>query len=177
MKIPQDLSQRIRAGEIGVLPTDTIYGLVASAFNVAAIERVYAARGRDQSKKCIVLIGAVSQLADFGISPDKLRQAEKYWPGPVSLELKVKNFEHLHRGTKSNAFRLPKPEWLQRLLIDCGPIIAPSANPQGQPPAKTIEEAKQYFGSDVDFYVDGGKLENEPSQLISLLGDQPVRLR
>src|SRR5204863_149383 len=68
-------------------------------------------------------------------------------------------FEYLHRGTNTLALRLPKDESLQNLLKKTGPLIAPSANVEGLPPAKNITDAKKYFGDGVDLYIDGGEIE------------------
>jgi len=74
----------------------------------------------------------------------------------------------LHRGTKNLAFRIPKNQNFRKFLSKTGPLVAPSANSEGEEPAKTIEEAKKYFGKAVDFYLDGGKLTAKPSTLIKI---------
>jgi len=63
---------------------------------------------------------------------------------------------------------LPKDPALQHLLAESGPLIAPSANPEGEPPAATIEDARNYFGDQVDLYLDGGTREGSPSTLMSM---------
>jgi L-threonylcarbamoyladenylate synthase len=74
----------------------------------------------------------------------------------------------LHRGKKSLAFRLPDNEDLIKLLKISGPILAPSANTEGDGPAETIEEAIEYFQDEIDFYLDNGKMKSRPSKIISL---------
>lgn len=170
----------LRQGGVGVAPTDTIYGLVGSAFSLAAVTRIYRLRRRDPKKPCIILIGDWRDLARFGL---KLTTADKkilrgYWPGPVSVTLPlppyksattVKDLYYLHRGQKSLAFRLPRPRWLRRLLRQTGPLVAPSANLAGQSPAATIKEARAYFGNQVDFYLSaGGRVTGKPSTLIKI---------
>ncbi len=76
--------------------------------------------------------------------------------------------EYLHRGTNSLAFRFPKDEGMIEILGKTGPLVAPSANPEGLEPAKTVYEAKKYFNDGVDFYLDAGRLEAEPSTLIRI---------
>lgn len=98
---------------------------------------------------------------------------KKIWPGPVSVILdisdknKIKKFKYLHRGTKTLAFRMPKPKWLRNILKISGPLVAPSANWEGYEPAKTITEAKKYFGNNVVYY-NTGKIVGKPSTLIKL---------
>lgn len=154
------------------MPTDTIYGLVGSALSQRAVKRIYKVRKRNPKKPFIILISSIKDLSHFGIRLDvKTRKfLENLWPGPVSVILACtdKQFFCLHRGANSLAFRLPKPQWLRKFLKKTGPLAAPSANPEGFTPAKTVKEAKRYFGSSVDFYVDVGKLESLPSTLIEV---------
>jgi L-threonylcarbamoyladenylate synthase len=164
--------QYLLEGKVGVLPTDTLYGLVASATNEAAVRRVYKLKNRALSKPCIVLISALGDLKQFGIelTEDRKEILKQYWPGPTSIALSCGPdvSEYLHGGTGSLAFRLPKDDRLTAVLRESGPLIAPSANPEGMAPATSIEEARAYFRDSVDFYKDGGELVGEPSTLISL---------
>ena len=162
---------------IGVIPTDTIYGIVCSAFSKRAINEIYRLRKRSANKPVIVLIGSKSDVRMFGVKLDPRTSniLNKLWPGPVSIILQIANskkqiakFKYLHRGKKAIAFRMPAVPASRRFLSKTGPLIAPSANFEGKQPAKTIKEAQKYFGDNVDFYVDGGKLKSKPSTLISI---------
>ncbi len=168
----------IAEGGVGVLPTDTIYGLVASAFNVDAIDRIYDLKQRDSKKPLIVLISDILQLEQFGVvvSDALITTLETYWPGPYSVILPTddEQFEYLHRGANTIAFRLPDNEQLREVVNAVGPIVAPSANVEGMPPAGTTQEARSYFGTDVDFYVDGDELRGNPSTIISFDGGEVV---
>ncbi len=174
-------------GGVGVLPTDTIYGLVGSAFSKNAVARIYKLRRRNLRKPMIILIGSTADLKKFGV---RLTAAEKkilykIWPAKVSVVLSLKalssklkaKFKYLHRGTKTLAFRLPKPHWLRRLLAKVGPLVAPSANWEGKLPAHTIKEAQYYFGDGVDFYVGVGKLNSKPSALVKIEKGKVIVLR
>lgn len=174
-------TQILKKGGVGVLATDTLYGIVASAFSKSAVERIYRLKGRDENKPFIILISSSLDLKKFGVSLSREQKTflESVWPGPVSVILSVpeKKFEYLHRGTKSLAFRLPKNKKLQELLKKTGPLVAPSANPQGQTPAKNIFIAKKYFGDSIDFYVAGGSREGKPSAVVSLTGPKIMVVR
>ncbi len=174
------LIKSLKHGAIGVLPTDTIYGIVGSALRKKTVERIYALRKRNRKKPMIVLIGSVADLKKFRVRlPSALRPLfSKYWPGRVSIALpcRSKKFEYLHCGTKTIAFRLPAPAWLMRLLKKTGPLVAPSANIEGKPPARTIREAKKYFGGGVDFYVDRGRIDSNPSALLKIAADGTIRV-
>ena len=173
--------QTLLDGGIGILPTDTLYGVVANAHRKGAVERIYTLKGRDENKPFIILISDVADLSHFGIKITKQNKAflDLVWPGPVSVILPctLKKYVYLHRGTQSLAFRLPKNASLRALLAETGPLVAPSANPQGKTPAYTLAEAKKYFAKDVDFYVSGGRKEGKPSRIVSLVSGEPVVLR
>ncbi len=163
----EKLAKTLREGGLAVMPTDTIYGIVARAEDPKAVERVYKVRGRDRKKPCIILIGRQSQLKKFSVrlSETQKRTLGRYWPGPVSVVLDClsEKFSYLHRGTKTLAFRLPDEPALRKLLLKTGPVCAPSANAEGAPPARNILEAKKYFGKKVDFYASGGESSAESS--------------
>ncbi len=159
----------IKSGQRVVIPTDTLYGIVCSALNRDAVEELYRIKNRTESKPFIILIADINDLALFSVSPEKYRAlAERYWPGPVSIILPCedKSFEYLHRSTQTLAFRLPANEELRELLRKTGPLVAPSANPEGLPPGTTIEEARVYFGDEVACYIDGDVLNGKPSTII-----------
>ena len=172
------LATCLKAAGVAVLRTDTLYGIVASATSMAAVERVYAAKRRTPSKSPIVLIGSIDQLFDTYDESVLVKLAE-LWPGPVSVILPSSQApEWVRRDNQSVAYRLPAEADLRRLLQATGPLIAPSANPEGQPPATTITEARAYFGELVDVYADGGQVSGgKPSSLYRLLGGELEQLR
>lgn len=175
-----EIAELLRAGAVGVLPSDTIYGVMASARQASAVERLYELRARDEDKPCILLINDPAHIVDAeALRPIDYRLMERYWPGPVSIIFPVTNKTPvwLHRGQQSLAYRLPDIPELRALLRRSGPLLAPTANVQGQPPATTIDEAMAYFGDRVDFYVDAGELQGQSSTLIKAEGDRVVVLR
>ena len=155
------------------MPTDTLYGIVGKALDPSIVERIYSARKRNPTKPCIILIGDIKDLKNFSISLSSAQEKflKEHWPAPISVILDCKNpsLEYLHRGTETLAFRMPSPESLRLLLLQTGPLIAPSANTEGLSPAKNIEEAKKYFGEQVDFYLDGGNIIGKASKVLRLL--------
>jgi L-threonylcarbamoyladenylate synthase len=171
----------LKAGGIGVMPTDTIYGLVGSALSEKTVERIYKVRRRKPEKPFIVLIGSMGDLKLFKIKVDNFskKALTRIWPGKVSaiLPCRSEKFSYLHRGTKTLAFRLPANVRLRNLLQKTGPLVAPSANPEGLRPAKNIKEAKKYFGKKIDFYMSGKKPDELPSTLIQIKNKNIVILR
>jgi len=172
MAFSSTLLKYIKKDKIGVIPTDTIYGVVASAWSKKAVERAYKIMKRNQKKPFVILISSIKDLDNFNIKLDKNTEniLKQIWPGKVSVILPVpsKKFKYLHRGTKTLAFRVPKKPSLVKLLKKTGPLISTSANPEGKKPAETMAEAKKYFGDKVDFYANGGKMKSLPSTLIEI---------
>lgn len=159
----------LSAGGVAVIPTDTIYGIVARAEDKDAVERLYTIRKRNPNKACLILIADMEDLKRFGItlSPEDKDVLAPLWPGPNTIIIPNENpaWAHIARGTGALAFRLPAKEELRELIRATGPLIAPSANPEGLPPAKTTAEAQAYFGNDIGCYVDEGELHGNPSTL------------
>lgn len=151
---------------VGVIPTDTLYGLVGSAFSKKSVNRIYKIKNRDKKKKMIVLISSLKDLEKFKIKVSK-EQAKiflKFWPGKVSIIL------------NNIAFRLPATKSLIEILKKTGPLVAPSANPEGLKPAENVAQAKEYFGNNVDFYLSRGTLKSKPSTLIKINGKGEIEV-
>ncbi len=166
-------------GLVGVVPTDTLYGLIAGVDNVDAIEHVYRLKRRDSDRPCIVLIDDVKRLDHFNVVPNdrELEMLKDLWPGPNSVIFKAERApEYLTRQTDTLAFRVPADEVLRRFLRDTGPIIAPSANLENMRPATSIEEAYLYFGEEV-FYVDGGERTGPASRLVKIEREKVIVIR
>jgi len=173
-----ELVRLLRAGGIAVIRTDTLYGVVARADIEPAVERVYTVKGRTPTKSPIVLIGQTEDMFDtYGQA--ELDRLSEVWPGKNSIIFPSdKAPSWVTRGNASVAYRLPGDDALRQLLVKTGPLIAPSANPEGLPPAMDIAEAEHYFGDTVDIYVDGGRVTDDtPSRLYRLNDDGMERLR
>lgn len=162
----------LKRNGVGVMPTDTMYGLIGCALSKKSVNKVYELRKRNPKKPFIILIGSVNDLKLFNVKIDSTvqKRIKNFWPGQVSIILPCpyKKFEYLHRGAKSLAFRLPKKKKLVSLLKKTGPLIAPSANLEGMYPARSIEEAEKYFGNKADFYLNEGRMCSLPSTLIEM---------
>lgn len=157
--------------QVFIAPTDTIYGLLASAFSEKAVERIFRIKGRDDNKPLIVLISNIKDLEEFDINLSEKQKIflEKNWPNKLSVELKQTKFKYIHRGNNYSAFRMPKNKKIISLLKKYGPLVAPSANKQGEKTVETIRQAKRVFGDSVDFYIGNRKrLSGSGSTLISL---------
>lgn len=178
--IYKEIGLILKKGGVGIIPTDTLYGFVGCALDEEAVEKIYKIRKRGLKKSMIILISSLKDLEKFGVkmSLTQKKFLQKVWPGKISVILKTnkKNIDHLTRGGKTLAFRMPADRELLELLKKSGPLVAPSANLEGEKPAETYAESKKYFGDKVDFYVDAGKLSSKPSTLVELAEDGNYKL-
>lgn len=162
----------LKTGRVGIIPTDTIYGIVGSALIPDSVEKIYELRKRSFNKPMIILISDLNDLNQFNIklTDTQKKFLQKNWPNPLSIVLPCKDdkFSYLHRGTNSLAFRMPKDERLLKILKQVGPLVAPSANLEGEKPAENINQAKKYFREKISFYIDGGEIKYKPSTLLEL---------
>jgi L-threonylcarbamoyladenylate synthase len=184
----ENLRKVLKENGVVIMPTDTIYGMVGRAENESVVNRIYKIRKRDPDKPCIILIGDLSELEKFSVilSKEQKNKIQKFWftrhslsegvyePTSIVLECLDEKFSYLHRGTKTLAFRLPNSLALRKLLLETGPLIAPSANLETFPPNDNVEDAKKHFGDSVDLYMDVGTLTGKASQLIKLHKDGTV---
>jgi L-threonylcarbamoyladenylate synthase len=150
----------LKNGGVGIMPTDTLYGLVGSVGSKKAVDRIFKLKNRSKKKKLIILISSIKDLEKFKIEHSYILKnigtLNKFWPGKVSIVI------------EGIAFRLPAKKSLIEILKKTGPLVAPSANPESLKPAENTKEAKKYFGSKVDFYLPGGTLKGGPSTLIKI---------
>jgi L-threonylcarbamoyladenylate synthase len=168
----------LKSGSVGVIPTDTIYGVVARANDPVAVDRLYRLKDREH-KPGTIIAASVDQLVDLGIKRRYLTAVEQWWPGALSVVIPCGDeLEYLHRGKRSLAVRIPDKDDLRTLLETTGPLLTSSANHPGQSPANTVNEAKDYFGGEVDFYEDGGDLSgHKPSTVVRIIDDAIEVLR
>jgi tRNA threonylcarbamoyl adenosine modification protein (Sua5/YciO/YrdC/YwlC family) len=171
------LVELLKAGAVGVLPTDTVYGLAAAANQSAAVARMYSLKNRTQDPGTVIA-ASVEQLVELGLKARYLKPVEHYWPASLSVIIPSHDLEHIHLGKGGIAVRIPAHPELNKLLQVTGPLVTTSANHPGQPPAVDVQEAVNYFDDLVDFYVDGGDLtDHKPSTLIRIVDDAVEILR
>jgi len=173
----KQLVELLKNSAVGVLPTDTLYGLVGRAADKQAAQRLYGLKKRG-AKPGTVIAANTEQLVELGIKPRYLKAVQHFWPGPISIVIPCLDLDYLHLGKGSLALRIPDDKQLIALLRRTGPLLTTSANQPGKPPANNLAEAKAYFGESVDFYVDGGDLSGrQPSTVIRIVDDAIEILR
>ncbi|MGL5405604.1 MAG: L-threonylcarbamoyladenylate synthase [Propionibacteriaceae bacterium] len=167
----------LHAGDCAVIPTDTVYGIAADAFNAAAIARLLSAKGRGRDMPVPVLIADISVLSTLAheVPETAFALAEQYWPGALSLIVKVRPSLIVDLGDTMDTImvRVPDDDRARALLRRTGPLGVSSANSTGQPPATTCEQAHQMLGDSVSVYLDGGAtLGTVPSTIVDFAADQ-----
>lgn len=172
----------ISAGELVVLPTDTVYGLGADAFDGEAVARLLRTKGRDRSFPVPVLVGSWTTIDGLVATVDARTRdlVEAFWPG--GLTLVVQHAPSLRwdlgdaRGTV--AIRMPLHPVAIELLEKTGPLAVSSANRHGQPPAQTAIEARAQLGEDVAVYLEDGQVTGGiASTIVDVTAARPRILR
>lgn len=164
-----EIERLLKGGGVGFMPADTVYGLSAAALNRRAVEKLYAIKKRRSDSPFIILFSNIKMLNKLSIDDDQVAKAQKYWPGGLSFVCEAPGApKWLHKGLKSLAVRMPDYPQLLDLIDRVGPIISTSANPTGQKPAVNMQEAQDYFGNSLDFYMDAGNISGAPSTIARL---------
>lgn len=167
----------ILAGKIGLIPTDTVYGIVVSAKNEQSVKRLFSYIKPRDNKTGTVIASSLDQLVDLGLKRRYLTAVEQFWPGPISVVIPTgHNLEYLHNGKQSLAVRIPKDKELVGLLEQTGPLLTTSANLSGQLEVAVLEQAVELFGDKLDFYVDGGDLSNKQASTIIRINDDAIEV-
>lgn len=174
--------EALQAGELVVLPTDTVYGLAADAFNPLAVGRLLEAKGRGRDMPTPVLVPSARTLDGIADTVPQVARdlADAFWPGALTLVVRHAATLAWDLGeTKGTvAVRVPLDRVALAVLEKTGPLAVSSANRSGMPPATDAAEAARQLGSAVEVYLDGGASgEPVPSTIVDLTGDVPTVLR
>jgi L-threonylcarbamoyladenylate synthase len=166
----------LRRGGVVVLPTETVYGLVASAGDRGAIERLFVLKDRPDSKAISVLVGDLDQAR--ALTPDDLDACAPWWPGPLTAVVRRRADAELYLGADATTIglRCPDHPFVRRLALELGPLAATSANRTGEPTPASAAEVALVF-PDVGLVVDDGPRDGLPSTVIDLTTSPPTVLR
>jgi L-threonylcarbamoyladenylate synthase len=179
-------SLAVQRGGLVVLPTDTVYGIGADAFDPAAVRALLAAKGRGREMPPPVLVSAASTLDALAVSVPGYARAlvEAFWPGPLTLVCHQQSSLQWDLGDTRGtvAVRMPDHEIARELLERTGPLAVSSANRTGLPAATDADAAEEMLGHDVDVILDAGPLHTDgasaqPSTIIDVTGAQGRVLR
>ncbi|RJO72347.1 threonylcarbamoyl-AMP synthase [Nocardia panacis] len=172
----------LKSGRLVVLPTDTLYGLGADAFDSTAVSALLAAKRRGRDMPVPVLVGSWHTIDGlvFSVRPQARDLIRAFWPGGLSLVVPQAPSLAWDLGDARGTvmLRMPLHPVALELLREVGPLAVSSANVSGLPPAKTAEEARAQLGDLVDIYLDGGRATHAvASTIVDLTADEPRVLR
>jgi len=179
----QNAAEIIRGGGVVAFPTETVYGLGASAFDERAVARVFEVKRRPYFDPLILHVGGRGWLDDLvtGIPELAMKLTDRLWPGPLTVVLPKKPAvpDIATSGLPGVALRVPSNDIARRLIDAAGvPIAAPSANLFGSVSPTTAEHVREQLGGAVDMVIDGGECAvGIESTIISFMNDKPVMLR
>ena len=172
----------LKSGRLVVLPTDTVYGLGADAFNSEAVAALLAAKGRGRNMPVPVLVGSWNTIDGlvYSVPPQARLLIEKFWPGALSLVVRQAPSLSWDLGDANGTvmLRMPLHAVAIELLREVGPMAVSSANMSGQPAAVTAKDAQDQLGRLVDVYLEAGPAARQAaSTIVDLTGPVPKVLR
>ena len=175
--------QILKNGGVVGIPTETVYGLAANAYDSTAIEKIFGAKGRPQDNPLIVHIAEIETVYEIAkdIPKTALICAEKFWPGPLTIVLNKTNKipDCVSAGLSTVAIRMPSNQTAREVISKSGlPLAAPSANISGSPSPTTAEHVVNDLDGKIDAVLMGENCNvGVESTVISLAGEKPVLLR
>jgi L-threonylcarbamoyladenylate synthase len=172
----------LRSGKLVVMPTDTVYGLAADAFDPAAVRRLLRVKGRGRDKPPPVLVAAATTLDALATRVPALARdlVEELWPGPLTLICRQQPSLTWDLGDNRStvAVRMPDNEVALELLRRTGPLAVSSANRTTEAAATNIDDAEEMLGAAVQIYLDGGPTSADvPSTILDVTTQTPRVLR
>ena len=173
----------IKRGGVIAFRTDTFYGLGANPFNRSAVQKIHDLKGREDDKPILVVLSDAKHIDR--LIPARSRAfgnlAERFWPGPLTIIGRAADDlpNELTAATKTVGVRLPDDDKVRALIEVCGgALTATSANPSGQPPARTAAAVEHYFDARLDLIVDGGATTSDaPSTVVDATADEITLVR
>ena len=172
----------VKGGRLVVLPTDTVYGIGADAFDNTAVAALLSAKGRGRDMPVPVLVGSWTTIDGlvYAVPAAARELIRAFWPGALSLVVRQAPSLQWDLGDANGTVMLRMP--LHPVAIDVlrqvGPMAVSSANISGHPPAVTAGDAREQLGARVEVYLDGGPaVQQAASTIVDLIGPQPKILR
>jgi len=172
----------LKGGRLVVMPTDTVYGIGADAFDGSAVAALLAAKGRGRDMPVPVLVGSWHTIQGLVYTvPNSAKELIRaFWPGALSLVVRQAPSLAWDLGDANGTvmLRMPLHPVAIELLRAVGPMAVSSANISGRPAAVTADQARDQLGDLVDVYLDGGPAEQQSaSTIVDLTGAHPRVLR
>lgn len=168
-------------GCVVAFPTETVMGLGVVFDNYEAYKHLNELKGRPEDKPYTMMLGDIKDIEKYAyINSDAKKIIDTYMPGPITILLKSKENvpDYVTHGTNIVGIRVPDFDILNKLLkIVKKPLLAPSANPSGMPPALDPEKVSIYFNKTLEYIIDYNSKGELPSTIVDLSKDKPIILR
>ena len=170
--------QVIKKGGIAIFPTDTVYGIGCNPYNINAVKKIYEIKSREKIKSLPVLaysLDIVKEITCIDSFTEKI--IKKYWPGPLTLILKLtdKKLKKSLKLDKKIAVRIPDSKCTLKLLEKCGLLVGTSANISGNSaytnPDECIKNIKNY-----DIFLNGGTITSKGESTIIEIENEKIKM-
>lgn len=186
--MPDGIAAAVRAARRGqpvLYPTDTLWGLGVRPTDAAAVRRLYAAKRRPEGMPVSVAFSSYEEVEPFvALAPATRSLLRRFLPGPYTFLLPASPrarrswVPSVLGGSATVGVRIPDHPTARALLAETGPLTTTSANRHGDPPCRTVRQARRLFGRAVGAYLSGGpRPSGRPSTIVALTGGRPILVR
>lgn len=174
-------AELLKKSEVVAIPTETVYGLAANAYDEAAVRKIFAAKGRPCDNPLIVHISDLDMIKDIASKVPKLAMkcAERFWPGPLTMIMPKSDRIPLvtSGGLDTVGIRFPSDECAHRIIEKCGfPLAAPSANLSGSPSPTNAKRVFEDMNGRIAAIVDGGESEVGVESTVIAFENEGIRI-
>ena len=174
-------AERIRQGSLVAVPTETVYGLAGNGLDEKAVAEIYEVKGRPAVKPLSLMVPDESAMERYceEVPEQAHALAKRFWPGPLTIVMKAKNFipSLVLAGGETVGLRCPDhPKTLELLRLCDLPLAAPSANPSGAESPKTAQQVLNYFDGKIGAVIDGGPCGIGRESTLIDLSRRPFRI-
>lgn len=177
----KEIVEVIKDGGVVIMPTDTIYGIIADATNEYAIQRVYEMKKRNENKPMLMLVNSIEMLENYvsSISDIERKLIDELWPGALTIIFKKRNVSDLLTGGLDTVgIRFPDNELLIDIMNEINvPLLSTSVNVSGDESATCINNISNSILDNVDYVFDVGECKGEPSTIVVVNNNELKVLR
>lgn len=177
----KEIVEVIKNGGVVIMPTDTIYGIIADATNECAIQRVYEMKKRNENKPMLMLVNSIEMLEKYvsSIKDIERKLIDELWPGALTIIFKKRNVSDLLTGGLDTVgIRFPDNELLIDIMNELNvPLLSTSVNVSGDESATCINNINNLILDNVDYVYDVGECKGEPSTIVVVYDNELKILR
>lgn len=170
-------SKIVQDGGIAVFPTDTVYGIGCNPYDAKSVKKIFEIKSRDTSKALPVLTGSIEDAEKIVMFDEYTRKIiQKFWPGPLTLILSLKD-EELKKSlnlSEKIALRIPDNECILKLLKNCKYLVGTSANISGEPSFNDPQNCSENLQYDI--FIDGGIIQSKGESTIVEINEEKLKI-